>query len=704
MKSSLNARLLTVRRHTARWLTARLITASLLTASVLPLPAWAASTEAAASPQAQVVLGPARSTQLDLWRGWPDADKIMVLVGFPDGSDALFLVDTGAATSVLQKDIADKLGVSESAVDAGYIQGLSGQAPWMRGILPEIHLGALTLRGVDVAVGLPGLPESIGALPLAGILGNNVWSNFVMTVDYPADTLTLALAGPGDGHAPRSAPAMDWSQNSARTTLHLRTEADVNGKRVHTEADVDLDVDTGAGGLLLIGPRGEPFRGFSTVGEEPINGLGADLDKIPDAKLLSVTHRVPVQRTKLGGRTLDIDVSARWLCADGPCEQHPGLAGLAGYEVLRNHKVVFDFPHNRFWMTRSTAKPRDFDALAAGLNRELTLHANDPERASILAGLQWAKGDAAGALATLAAALEKKSNDPELTVMVARAQGISGDFTAALKTLATLDPADLAAEDSWIDYIDGLVLAGRAAEALTLAQQAVDNAQPVPDATEDYLVALSDAQLANGQIDAAASTISAANKASPRGGSAHLIRVARLAATAKDRYGVIVAMRDLLRIIPLQGLPIWLYALSADANDLSTFTQDVSQAMARLHPDQQPFDFLGAGYMALGETERAKAVLKTGYDRDCTELVGPDRDNCDAWYWALGKERLDEAEQKSLAAMKALPGNSAYADTGAVVAMARGDLAVARERALRAARLNPSDPYLLWQVSRLAAM
>ena len=54
--------------------------------------------------------------------------------------------------------------------------------------------------------------------------------------------------------------------------------------------------------------------------------------------------------------------------------------------------------------------------------------------------------------------------------------------------------------------------------------------------------------------------------------------------------------------------------------------------------------------------------------------------------------------------MKALPGNSAYADTGAVVAMARGDLALARERALRAARLNPSDPYLLWQVSRLAAL
>lgn len=676
---------------------------NLILLALLPL-AHAAPQAVAASPQAQVVLGPTRTTTLDLWRGWPGAEKIMVLASFPDGSDALFLVDTGAATSVLDKDLADKLGVTASAEDGGYIQGLSGQVPWVRGTLPELKLGGFTIRGVDVAVGLPGLPESIGALPLAGILGNNVWSNFVMTVDYPADTLTLALAGRGDGHAPRRAPAMDWSQNSARTTLQLRTEGVRDGKPVHTVADVALDVDTGAGGLMLVGPRGEPFRGYSTVGEEPVNGLGADLDKLPDEKLLTVTRRIPVQRASLGGKTLDIDVSARWLCADGPCDQHPGLTGLAGYEMLRNHKVVFDFPHNRFWMTRSTSTPRTFDALAAGLEREQRLHPGDADRAAILAGLQWAKGDAEGALKTLADALVKKPKDPELTVMVARAHGISGDFDAELATLAQLEPADLADQDSWIDYIDGLVLAGRTSEALALAQRAADAPPPVPDHTEDYLVALSDAQLAAGQVDAAHATINAASRASPRGGSAHLIRLARIAAAAKDRYGVIVAMRDLLRIIPLQGLPIWLYALNAEGLDVPTFTHDVDVAMARLHPDQQPFDFLGAGFMAVGAPERGHAALQTGYARDCAALTGPDRDNCDAWYWALGRERLDEAEQKTEAAMKALPGNSAYADTAAVVALARGDLPLARERALRAARLNPSDPYLLWQVSRLAAL
>lgn len=264
------------------------------------------------SPQAQLVLDSSvRSTELDLWRAWPGADKVLVMVGLPDGSQELFMLDTGAATSVIHTEIADRLGITSSAKVDGYIQGLSGQVPWVRGVLPELKLGGFTLRGVDIAIGLPGLPDSIGALPLAGILGTNVWSNFVVTVDYPSDTLRLAVSGPGDGRAPKRAPKLDWSESSARTTLTLRTEAIVDGKPVSTESEVELDVDTGAAGLLLVGPRGEPFRGYSTVGEEPVAGLGADLDKLPDTKLLSPTRRVPISRVKIGGQVLDVPVSAR---------------------------------------------------------------------------------------------------------------------------------------------------------------------------------------------------------------------------------------------------------------------------------------------------------------------------------------------------------------------------------------------------------
>ncbi|MFZ5476193.1 MAG: hypothetical protein ACOZNI_05405, partial [Myxococcota bacterium] len=65
-------------------------------------------------------------------------------------------------------------------------------------------------------------------------------------------------------------------------------------------------------------------------------------------------------------------------------------------------------------------------------------------------------------------------------------------------------------------------------------------------------------------------------------------------------------------------------------------------------------------------------------------------------------ERLDDARARVAEALAAEPANPAWLDTAAVVAAASGDLAAARAHALRAARLSPDDPYLLWQVDRLS--
>ena len=50
------------------------------------------------------------------------------------------------------------------------------------------------------------------------------------------------------------------------------------------------------------------------------------------------------------------------------------------------------------------------------------------------------------------------------------------------------------------------------------------------------------------------------------------------------------------------------------------------------------------------------------------------------------------------------PKNSAFRDTAAVVAAARGEFARASEEARQAARLSPDDPYLIWQARRYARL
>lgn len=650
---------------------------------------------AAGSPQAILVQSGARSTVLDLYRPYPDADKILVPVGLPDGSEELFIVDTGAATSVLSKEVADRLKLDPSN-EAGVLMGLGGAVPWIRTSVPRIQLGDFQLNAVDMAIDVAGVPEALGALPVGGILGNNVWSNFLCVVDYPADRLELHL---DDGvKVPRSAAPMHYNGRSVETQVRM----EVRKGRDHLTATVPLEVDTGAHDILLLREVGEPFRALTSVGEEPILGIGADLDTLPDRMLLQQTRRLHVTHIQAGGAHIPINDDARWLCADGGCPDGRLMPGLLGYLALAEKRVIFDFRGGRFAIGRSRSAPRDFDANAAWLAREQTRPT--PERAALRARLAWAAEQRDVARAEVRAGLQALPGDPELTVLEAWIARSAGEWEPAIETLARLSPDELAEQGEWVAYIGSLILADRGQEAVHVAQAALDGALVVPDHREDFYVALSDALLAVGRPEDAARAIDAANGASPKGASAHLIRKARIAQEAGDRYGAIVALRELMENIPLQGLPFWLYGTLAQGNDVATYTADVERALARLHPGSEPWDFVGAGFQAVGATDRAAAALDAGFRRDCLPLpAGAPRDNCEAWYWALGSRQVPEAQARIGAALASEPDNSSYLDTAAVVALAAGKPAEALAHALHAARLHPDDPYLLWQVSRLRA-
>jgi predicted Zn-dependent protease len=190
-----------------------------------------------------------------------------------------------------------------------------------------------------------------------------------------------------------------------------------------------------------------------------------------------------------------------------------------------------------------------------------------------------------------------------------------------------------------------------------------------------------------------------------RGGSGYLFRRAMVALEAGDRYGAITTLRNLLDLYPIGGQAMWLYSAALEPQDHATFRNDVERAVGRLHPGAEPLDFVGASYVSVGDPARAAEVLAAGYERDCVPFRrGATRDNCDAWYWALGGQRLDDADRSIRRAIAREPKNSAFRDTAAVVAAARGEFARASEEARHAARLSPDDPYLIWQARRYARL
>jgi len=645
-------------------------------------------------PRAELVLGGARSTSLDLWRASPGAEKIYVLARLPDGADALFLLDTGASISVIHREIAERLGLPVTTLD-GRIEGLSGSVPWQRAVIPKIQLGDFQLNALDVAVDVPGVPTMAGALPIAGILGANVWMNFTCVIDYPADRLDLYA--PGALAVPKRAAPLVVDGQHAYTPVKVRA---ADG----TQATVVLEVDTGANDLLFSGKTGEPFRGASTQGVEPVLGIGADLDSLPLASFLQVTRRVPLDRIRIGGQTVQHPGHAKWYGADDPPDSgRLVLPGLLGYYPMSAYAAVLDFPGQRFLLKKSTSVPRRFDANAAYLALETARYGADPVRAAIRGRLQYVSGDAAGARATVTEALKVRPDDVEVAALLSWIQRNDQEWDASNATLAAMAPHALAAEGEWVAYIDSLILAGETDRALGAASDALAAAAPDADGRDDLLVALSDALLASGKPGQASAAVAEAASIS-NGGSAHLIRKARVAIAEGDRYGAMVNTRELIGVYPLNGVPLWLQATLAAPQDVPTLLSDIATALGRLHPGDEPWDFVGAALVTAGKTAEGREALAKGYARDCVPVPeGPERANCDAWYWGLGGERLDEAQARIDLALAGSAWNSAFHDTAATVAFAAGRGEDARRHALLAARLSPGDPYLLWQIDRIDA-
>jgi hypothetical protein len=643
---------------------------------------------------ARVVPGRERSVTLDLWRAAPGADKVYVKADLPDGSPALFMLDTGAGTSVIHRELAERLGLDVKVVESGRIEGISGSVEWRRATLPFLKLGAFQVNGVEVAVDVPGVPEEAGPLPIAGILGNNVWVNFGIEVDYPADT--LVLHAPGTWKLPKRAAPLRLD------ALHAATDVEILAAD-GTRATVSLEVDTGATGLLFQGATGEPFRGGSTEGIEPVFGIGASLDDLPLASFLQVTRRVAVERVWIGGREVAFPARARWYGADAAGRGRVRMPGLVGYGPISNHVAAFDFANGRFALQPSRRPARSFDAWSAWLAIEREQHGEAPERAATRARLEYVKGDRDAALRTIQAGLTALPKDAALSSLLSWLHRNALEWDLSLAALADVPPAALAEEGEWVAYVNSLVLAGQVERAVAEATAAVEAVAADQDGRDDVLVALSDALVAAGRLGPAGGAIVDASDVTP-GGSAHLLRKARISALEKDTYGALATLRELWTLLPLNGTPMWMYAQLTDPAQGTSFVADIDNTLARLHPGDEPWDFVGAAFLALGQEARGREALAKGHARDCAPLPpSADRRNCDAWYWALGNERLDEAKASIDAAIAEVPWASAYRDTAATVAMARGDAAEARTQALIAARLSPGDPYLLWQLDRVDA-
>lgn len=647
-----------------------------------------ATVPSAASPRAEI----------DLLRAGPGAERLYVQATLPDGSTGVFLVDTGADISVLTDEHALRL-----SLDAGRetpLWGLGGTQQARVTTLPSLALGDVVVRDVLVAVGVKGVSDA-GFVPVAGILGNNVWSRFTLEIDYPADLLVLHPPGAGPERG-RGAP-MFFDGAHVSTLVEVTTK----GER-RTTRGIVAEVDTGASELTLCAGVGLPLAGDHTEGLEMLLGIGAS-ETLPPYRFLQMTRRVPVDAVSIGGVEVDVEIPARWVGYDRAgsmaCDDAliGGMKALIGHEYLARHRVVFDYALGRLALLPSRRPPRQLDGHAVLHAQEVAAHGEAPERGlyrgKLLLGL-GRNDDALRAFRAFVAAPDVAPDErAEARVWAARVLRDQGRHEEAWKALDGITPGELVDQDLVVGTVNGLVFEGRIDEALALAGAALAER---PDAGwahvahADVLHHLGDHERAQAELLEAARLDEYPD--------AHLLRRARVALAAGDRYGSMAHVRRQIELYPHDGKTLWFYALLAqDAAERETFRADLEAAMARLHPFQRPFDFLVAAHRVLGDD--ATSWLAEGTKAHCDPLPeGTDEDNCLAWYWALAGLEPEQALTRIDRALAATGPRSDYLDTKAMVHLSRGEVALARTAAHEAARLAPDDVYMLWQAERIAQL
>jgi tetratricopeptide (TPR) repeat protein len=637
-------------------------------------------------PVDQGLTGPRVST-LPLYRNPGSAEKIFIEAKLSDGIPRLFLVDTGAAISVVSQRAAINLNMPIHR-QAGRISGVGGTSDWLASQIKVLRLGKFSMADIPVAVGVTGVPTQVGLVPLDGIIGSDILGQFQVEVDYPAQTLTLSRPGEIEP-PPHAVPLFFNGQHPlTQTTFTAR-----NSSGLTVDQPVMLEIDTGSRGLLLIGnAKGELDR-VATRGLEPIMGVGSSSIGIQRQE----TRRVPVVRLPVGGQIITRPQTARWIQFDASPSRHtPQIRGQLGYQAMKNHRLLLDYPDKRFALSPSHGERAVVDVHEWFIRRGTG--GDDPvQRVRAL----YIIGRAEEARRRLTRLAQQPSTYPSAAALLSRIERREGKVAAAADRLATLSVRDLIDTGELISSVNGLWLAGRNKEATLQAKSATVLAPDSPVAW----VAFADAQLADGQAQRAREAIAEAVsiEANP---DAYLLRRALIARIDHDTDGALAHLRRLIRASPTEGYAHWLYAQTAIGDERRAMAgADLKRAESLLHPGDEPLDFLAGAWYTLDDKGHAAELKAAGIQRDCSRARdAASKANCEAWYQALIGADLEDAENKVQAALAVHPNRSEFLDTLALVLEARGDVAGARNASWLAAAASPDDVYLVSQALRLKAM
>lgn len=273
-----------------------------------------------------------------------------------------FILDTGAATSVMDMERAKALGLalqgtvpiggagSDNATTGAFVQGASLKIGGLEGFTTSIQ----------VALPLTKIAQSEARL-VDGILGYEFFSRYAVQLDYAARKMTVYEAKSFTYTGSGEVLPLTFKMNHPHTAIKIEAE---NG----TPIECDALIDTGArSAIILARPYVEQNQLIKlTPKTYQSSAVGAGLNGISKGILGRL------KTVRLGNVVIDHPVTTFSQDEKGVFASTDVLQGNIGGEILRRFRVTFDYAHKQMILeaTAATKAPYEFDMSGLFLRAE----------------------------------------------------------------------------------------------------------------------------------------------------------------------------------------------------------------------------------------------------------------------------------------------------------------------------------------------
>jgi predicted aspartyl protease len=281
------------------------------------------------------------------WLPLPDRVGLVELQAKVAGIPIRVVVDSGAQFSAIDRRLAARLGLKDSAIPL-LAFGVSGQPSLTHTVSLDLSIGTLQLRGVRAATLELLTLSGVIRRPFAMLIGRDVLRALTVDIDWPNGRMRFVRPeafrpGPGAG------VAKVRSQGGA-----LMTPVSVEGS-----APVEVMVDTGATSDIALSAKTAQSLGLLT-GRPMTTGRSVSLGGMSEDRV------VRASRVEFAGRTLkDVEVQVFTPTAPAPLP-----AGLLGVGILRRFRVGIDIAAGVLWLTEAAAAPGPREAARVVLKQD----------------------------------------------------------------------------------------------------------------------------------------------------------------------------------------------------------------------------------------------------------------------------------------------------------------------------------------------